>query len=90
MADDIDLANEHAEMHRQHALDADRARRLRENRLPTGAIGLCIECRTVLVEECRIRHGLQTCAECARELEAQKAADLRRFGPGGPGGGRRA
>jgi hypothetical protein len=88
MADDIDLANEHAEMHRQHALDADRARRERENKLPTGAVGLCVECRTVLVEEPRIRLGLQTCAECARELDAQRAADLRRFGPGRPGGRR--
>lgn len=88
MADDIDLANDHAEMHRQHALDADAARRARECKLPTGAVGLCVDCRTVMVEEARIRWGLQNCAECARDAEEQAAADLRRFGPGRPGGRR--
>lgn len=77
MSDDIDLATEHAEMYRQQALAADRLRRERECKLPTGAVNVCVECRTVLIEEPRIRLGLQTCADCAHELEAQRQATLR-------------
>lgn len=80
MPDEIELAQQREQEDRERALQADAERRRRENPAPRGAIGLCMECREVLVEEGRIRLGLDTCAACARELEERKQYMRRVYG----------
>lgn len=79
MPDEIELAQEREMQDRERALQADARRRAAEQPAPAGAIGLCIECRDVLVEEARIKHGFTTCAACARELERIRTSDRRAY-----------
>lgn len=79
MADDIERAQEREQQDRERALQADAQRRERENPTPRRAIGLCRAGCGYMVEEPRIRLGLETCADCAREAEAARSRDARRF-----------
>ena len=79
MGDDIERAQQREHEDRERALQADAARRARENPTPKGAIGLCRAGCGYMVEEGRIRLGLETCASCAHEAAAAKAARDRTF-----------
>lgn len=79
MGDDIERAQQREQEDRERALQADAARRARENPTPTRAIGLCRAGCGYMVEEPRIRLGLETCASCAREAAEAKAARDRTY-----------
>lgn len=79
MPDDIERAQEREQQDRERALQADAERRAREQPAPRRAIGLCRLGCGYMVEEPRIRLGLETCAACAREAEEQRQRDARRY-----------
>lgn len=79
MADDIERAQEREQQDRERALQADAKRRAAENPTPRRAIGLCRAGCGYMVEEGRIRLGLETCAACAHEAAEERARDARRF-----------
>lgn len=71
MADEIDMANLHAEREREIAL-ANLKPMPREPH-----VGPCVECGEP-VEERRAAVGFSTCISCARELERAQAEAVRR------------
>lgn len=79
MADDIERAQEREQEDRERALKADALRRAAEHPTPRGAIGICRNGCGYMVEEPRIRLGLETCADCARELEAARNRNARLY-----------
>lgn len=79
MADDIERAQQREQEDRERALQADAQRRAREQPAPRRAIGLCRAGCGFMVEEGRIRLGLETCSACAHEAAAERERDARRF-----------
>lgn len=79
--DDMDMAQQREHEDRERALAADAERRKRARPVITGAIALCVDKCGRMVEEKRIAHGYNTCADCAHIAELDRNAAARR-GPG--------
>lgn len=72
MSDDVDLAHQHEEMHRAHALAAIERQRERQTGLPE-----CRECGED-ISELRQSLGAELCIDCQTIAETRAAHGARR------------